>query len=205
MNDAVILGLTGPTGAGKTTVSKILAALGCGVIDSDQAAREVTDTCLPCLLELKAEFGEDILTDGALNRKLLAARAFASQEKTKKLNSITHPWIMKNIEGKITCLQKQDCSVIVLDAPLLFEAGADAVCGKILAVTAPIEIRLERIIARDGISPELARARVDAQHEESYYTSRSDFRLDGTAPAEQLRREAKEILKKIAGGADEEN
>ena len=204
MTDAVILGLTGPTGAGKSTVARILCEQGCAVIDCDRVARETVEHCAPCLEQLRAEFGEDIVgADGKLNRRLLAQRAFASPPKTQRLNEITHPWILKAVDDEIAALKRNGAFCIVVDAPLLFESGADAICDRILAVIAPLEIRLTRIVRRDGISRAQALSRIRAQQTDSFYTEKSDYSIDGTAPLEQLEEKLAAVLHQITGGVNE--
>lgn len=195
-----VIGLTGPTGAGKSSVAKELAALGCAVVDCDRIARQVTDSCVPCLQSLAEEFGSDILQEGVLNRKLLAARAFASPEKTRKLNELTHPWILGETKAQIQAALDAGKPFVVVDAPLLFEAGVDALCDEIVAVTVPFEKRLQRIMKRDHISEELARARMAAQHPESWYEERAGKVISGRLDDETLRSELKAYL----GGLSEE-
>ena len=162
------IGLTGPTGAGKGYVGKIFAEMGFTVLDTDKYARQITAENSPILPLLAEKFGQDIIVNGRLDRKLLAHRAFSSKENTKALNSIMHPAILD--------LCKRDArGLTVLDAPQLFEAKAQADCYKIVCVTAPTEIRIERIMQRDGIAREQALERMNAQLDEDYYISNSDF------------------------------
>ena len=123
---------------------------------------------------LAEAFGEDIIKDGELDRRLLAARAFADKKSRDKLNSIMHPEIMR-----IALLRADDAlddgfAAAVIDAPLLFEAGGEKYCDKVIAVVAPKDIRLKRIMERDGITREEALTRMGAQHEDCFYTSRAD-------------------------------
>lgn len=201
-----IIGLTGPTGAGKSTVAADLLALGCGVIDCDLVAREVTNSSKECLAQLQAEFGEDILDEqGFLNRRLLAKRAFSSEQKANRLNRITHPFILKKVELEISALQNSNVKAIVVDAPLLFESGADSLCNVIVAVTAPLEVRLDRIMRRDSIRAELAMERINAQHSDDFYTKRADYCIDGASSLEQILANVKDILDCVAGEVHEKN
>ena len=162
------IGLTGPTGAGKGYVCSELEKRGFKIIDSDLVARKLTEKGSPLLKELQKAFGEDILENGELNRKLLATRAFESREKTDLLNAIMHPAIIDECKR----LSAVPC---VLDAPQLFEAKAENDCYKIICVTASFENRLSRIIERDNISKEQALQRINAQFDEKYYIERSDY------------------------------
>ena len=182
------IGLTGGTGAGKGYVGERLKKLGFNIIYSDLVAREVVQKGSPLLEALTDEFGSDIIKDGELDRALLASRAFEAKEQTAKLNAIMHPAIIER------CEQLAD-GLTVLDAPQLFEANAEDKCYKIIAVTAPVEARIKRIIERDNITEKQARQRISVQLDDDYYISRSDFviRNDG----EDIDTQINEILDKI--------
>lgn len=197
MTESLIIGLTGPTGAGKSTVAGILSELGCAVIDCDKTARQVLTDCEPCVRELQQEFGDDIVAEnGSVDRALLARRAFSSHEKTQRLNEITHPWILQRVREEIEAWKAADREFIVVDAPLLFESGAEVLCDKILAVITPLPVRLERIIRRDHIDREMAQSRIRAQQEDVYYTERSDACLSGDQEPGELRRQAAALLER---------
>ena len=195
------LGLTGPTGSGKSTAARAALEWGAQVVDADQVARMVVQPGTPCLQELAGEFGSDIvLADGILNRPLLASRAFSSQERTGRLNAITHPWITREVERQIRILAEAGTAVIVLDAPLLYESGEDVLCDAVAVVTAPREIRLHRIMQRDGISREQAEQRISAQQEDKFYTQRADYVLDGSGHPMCLRQATGELLNAFQEG-----
>lgn len=170
-----ILGITGPSGAGKSMVSKRLSESGFADINADFAAREVVKKGKPCLTELADAFGGDIIkSDGTLDRPLLAKRAF-SGGKVELLNKITHPFIIEEMKNGIKKAESDGKTCCVLDAPALFESGLDKLCNKIVCVTAPPEMRLERICARDNITKEKALERMNAQHGDDYYKKGSDY------------------------------
>lgn len=162
------IGLTGPTGAGKGFVGEELKKRGFKIIDCDYYVRKAEEKGSPVLEELAAEFGDDILTDGELNRRLLAQRAFESKEKTDALNRIVHPKVIE------LCRQQAD-GLCVLDAPQLFEANAQDDCYKVITVVAPDEMRLERILKRDNLTARQAFIRMNAQFDNDYYIKRSDY------------------------------
>ncbi len=171
INTIRVIGLTGPTGAGKSLVADTFRAAGVPIIDADRVARQVTEPNTACLQALCAEFGDDILhDDGSLNRQELARRAFATPEGAKRLNNITHPAIMEAIRQQLEDLADAGHPLAVLDAPLLYEAGADVLCDRIIAVLAPAEMRLDRIMARDGLDREAATRRMNAQPSDDFYT-----------------------------------
>ena len=189
------LGLTGPTGSGKSTAAKAALAWGARIVDADQVARQVVQPGTPCLEELAEAFGRDILLpDGTLQRALLARRAFSSPELTKQLNAITHPWITREVERQIEAFAKEESAIIVLDAPLLYESGEDVLCDAVAVVTAPAEIRLRRIMQRDGINLEQARQRISAQPEQEFYTQKADYILDGSGQPDRLYQATYQLL-----------
>ena len=131
------VGVTGPTGAGKSSLQELAEEFGFVWLDCDVAAREIVMPGQPALGELAAAFGSDILlADGSLNRRLLAERAFSSPEGTCKLNQITHPRITQWLIDRRSSAFALGKS-IVIDAPLLFDAGVDELCDVTIAVVAP--------------------------------------------------------------------
>lgn len=198
-----VIGLTGPTGAGKSTVADALRGLGCAVVDADRIARSAAE--LPgCRARLRKSFGGGIFrADGSLDRRSLAEAAFSSPESTRLLNEATHPAILAECARRIAEARESSCRAVILDAPLLFECGAESLCAATIAVLAPEDSRLKRIMARDGIAEDAARARMAAQHGEDYYRSRADYLFDGDMPRERLRSAAQTLLEKILEEAHE--
>ena len=173
-----IIGLTGLTGTGKSTVAQKLMAYGCYHIDADKVAREVINNNENVKNKLKEHFGDDVINeDGTTNRPLLASRAFANEESTNALNEITHPAVTEEIKSIIKDMEEIGYRGVIIDAIALFESGEDALCDFTVAVIAPKEIRLERIMKRDSITEEKALERINAQKDESFFTSRADFVL----------------------------
>lgn len=170
------LGLTGPTGAGKSAVAARLASAGALIVDTDRIAREVVEKGQPCLSALVDAFGEAILhPDGTLDRAALAAVAFATPANSQRLSDITHPFI---IARSLDILKCSSSDRAVIDAPLLFESGMDAYCDTTVAVLAPTAVRLKRIMARDGISEENALLRMNAQPAEAFYRERAAYTIE---------------------------
>lgn len=191
------IGLTGQTGAGKSTVSEFAEKTGCKIINADKIAREVMGKNSECLKRLAEVFGSDIInSDGSLERKLLAQRAFSSRENTNILNSITHPAIISKVREYIDIYSK-DSDVIIFDAPQLFESGGDKMCDKIIAVVAPVEVRLRRILSRDGISEKDALMRINAQLDENFFRANADYIIDGSKSLEDVERQFMEIMEKV--------
>jgi dephospho-CoA kinase len=198
-----VIGLTGPTGAGKSTVAAVFRELGCAVIDADLLARDAVQNP-ECLEALCREFGSDLVSaDGSLDRRLLASRAFAGPERTERLNRITHPAIRKETVRQIAELRNSGAKAVVFDVPLLFESGADALCDRTIAVTAPPGVRLKRIMKRDGITEKAARERMNAQHPNRFYEMRAGYVLNGGMKLDMLRDAAVRLLKQILGEENE--
>lgn len=183
-----VVGLTGPTGSGKSEVTALWTARGIPVVDTDRLAREVVEPGEPCLAELVAAFSPAILqADGRLNRRALAARAFAAPESAARLSAITHPYIIARSRAILKALAAANEPLAVVDAPLLFESGMDALCDETVAIVAPEDTRRARIMRRDGLTAEQAAQRMAAQQPNAYYASRADrvMQNDGSLAALQ--------------------
>lgn len=179
----LIIGLTGQTGAGKSTVSEILEKYGCYHIDADKVAHEILENDKEVQKKLKERFGEDI-TDksGKIDRKILAARAFADKDSTLALNAITHPAVNNEIQNIILKQKEYGTKAVIIDAIALFESGEAKICDYTVAVIAPRDVRLERIIARDKISVSRANERINAQKDESFFTLNADYIINNCEP-----------------------
>lgn len=201
--DKPVIGLTGPTGAGKTTVAAAFRRHGCAVVDADRIARDVVSRP-QCRDGLRAAFGGEIFRRyGSLDRRKLAEVAFSSPENTKKLNAVTHPVIIAESEKKIAAARAGGCRAVILDAPLLFESGAGRLCDATVAVITPDASRLRRIIARDGLPEATARVRMAAQHGNGYFRARADYLFDGDAEWRFFYPAAEALLNRILGDLNE--
>lgn len=183
MKKMLIIGLTGQTGAGKSTVSEILEKYGCYHIDADKVAHEILENDKEVQEKLKERFGEDITgADGKIDRKILAARAFADKDSTLALNAITHPAVNNEIQNIILKQKEYGTKAVIIDAIALFESGEAKICDYTVAVIAPRDVRLERIIARDKISVSRANERINAQKDESFFTLNADYIINNCEP-----------------------
>lgn len=195
----LVIGLTGPTGSGKSSVCRILADWEkIRVIDCDQLARRVVEKGKCCLLDLAVEFSSAIINpDGTLNRRRLAALVFTDSAKLERLNEIVFPYILEEIREELNKARREKASAAVLDAPTLFESGADALCDTVVAVVSSPSLRQFRIMERDHLTPEEAQHRMESQQDEEFYTDRADHVLRNDEDTTALRLEVLELMNQL--------
>lgn len=199
---AEVIGLTGQTGAGKSTVRELFKAKGAAVIDADAVSHDIADNDLSCLTDIVEHFSCIVLNDkGKLNRKALGRIVFSDPKKLAVLNKIMFPYIVSAIKGKVTAYEHAGAQMIVIDGATLIESGCSKMCSVLISVTAEEETRLTRIIHRDGISKRDAVRRVSAQHPEEFYIEASDYVIKNNGTPGDLEREAERVLDEIEGKA----
>jgi len=178
----MILGLTGPTGAGKTTALEVLKALGFTIIDCDALYYELLKTDETLRGEIRAAFGEVFLPDGQLDRPALAKVVFGDKKKLGQLDGIVSRAMNGAVDSIIAGCKNRG---VVIDAIKLIESGLGEKCDLTVALTAPAEVRLKRIMARDGIDESYARARIDAQKKDAFYKKHCMFLLENRASSKK--------------------
>lgn len=181
-----VIGITGPTGAGKTTVLNVLAEMGGLILDCDAIYHELTVSCDPMREELVLRFGAGIFDeDGALKRKALGSIVFDDPAALADLNEITHRYVRQTVKQALEQAEADGVCAAAIDAIALLESGLGELCHATVAVIAPDEIRVRRIMAREGIGEEYARLRISAQKPNGYFETHCDHVLcnDGDDPA----------------------
>lgn len=193
----MIIGLTGSSGSGKSAAAVFFEQRGFYILDFDKISRTVCEPGKPCLAELAEAFGGGIIApDGALRRKALGEIVFADRAKLELLNKTTRKYILaeaQRLRNECTAAHKD----MIYDAPLLFEAQLDRECDCVIAITADMEKRIERIVARDGISRNAACDRLNSQHDNDYYESRSEFCVRNNGTTAELYEKLADILEEI--------
>ncbi len=190
----IIIGLTGPTGSGKSSACKLCEKYGLKHVDCDLLARKAVERGTDGLKALVASFGSIILnTDGTLNRKTLAKIAFSDQEHTALLNNTIFPFIRTLVEKET---QSGD---ILLDAPTLFESGINEICHKTIAVLCDQNIRLKRIIERDNLTKTEALTRIKAGKDDNFYKLRADYIIYNNKTEAEFLKEFSSVIKTVKG------
>lgn len=192
----MVLGLTGSTGAGKGVVSRALAGVGAEVIDCDAVYHDMLAHDAPLLQDLQTAFPA-AFTDGVLDRKALGRMVFRDSAALDRLNGITHPHIRRRIAALLEECGARSARLAVLDAPTLFESGADQECDFTLGVTAAPETRAARIMARDSLDEAYAHLRINAGKPDDYYKKRCDFMIENNGEPEDAERAVLAIIKKV--------
>ena len=198
----IVLGLTGGIGAGKTSALNAIRELGGEIIDCDAVYHEMLDNDQELRNTINAAFPGVFGADGKLNRQKLGQEVFAKKERLDKLNAIVFRFLIPELERR---LDSAPDGLYAIDAINLIESGLDRLCDRTIAVTAPTELRVRRIMARDNISEQYARLRISAQKPDEFYRSKCDLELNnGAETAETFQREAKLFFERLVESLREE-
>jgi dephospho-CoA kinase len=186
-----IIGLTGGIGSGKTTIANYFKTAGIPVYIADDQAREIMNSN-EVLAEIKRVFGSSIFDEAHLDRKKLADIVFTNPEKLELLNAIIHPAVKNHFDQWI--LNYKDFPFIIYEAAILFESGSFKKCDSIINVTAPIELRIQRVMNRDKIAREAVLKRMNMQWTDEQRSEKSDFIIENSS-LETTKLEFEKILK----------
>ncbi|HPD89414.1 MAG TPA: dephospho-CoA kinase [Oscillospiraceae bacterium] len=196
-----VIGLTGQTGAGKSTVREILSKQGAAVIDADEVAHDISDNNLDCLVQIAEKFSCLVLNDqGKLNRKALARMVFTDRRKLLALDKIIFPYIREEIQKEIAALEAEGKDVIVIDGATLIESGCDKACWSVVSVTAEEGLRAQRVVRRDHLSKANAMSRIKSQYDDAYYIERSGFVICNNGTMRELEEKTLLFYKMILEG-----
>ena len=184
-----IIGLTGGIACGKSTVSTELRALGAAIVDADALAHELSQPYQSIYNAYVERFGREIVTvDGTLDRAAIARRVFADPAVRAEVEAIAHPIIRRAAEERLRAARDENKRAAVLDVPLLFEAGWDALADETWVVALPREEQLARLLARDmSMDAGEARARIAAQMPLAEKCARADVVIDNSGTVEEIR------------------
>ena len=195
---ANIIGLTGQTGAGKSTVRDIFKGKGAAVIDADSVAHDITDNNLDCIYDIVSRFSCLVLNEkGKINRKALGRRVFSDPKELAALNKIIFPYILKSIEHELLGYISKGAETVIIDGATVIESGCGKMCDVLVSVVAEEETRITRIIKRDGITKADAERRVSAQKPEEFYTENSDYVIRNDSTPAELERNVNSVLKNM--------
>lgn len=174
--EVMIIGITGGSGSGKSSLAGLMQSEDALLIDADIIAREVVEKGMPALLEIVNTFGEDILMpDGSLNRKKLGAIVFGDKQRLLLLNQITHKYITERI---LDIINTKGYKSYIIDAAILIESEMYKSCDVVVVVTADEKVRINRIMERDGLSKTEAAKRVASQTAQEELIKKADYVIE---------------------------
>lgn len=189
-----IVGITGNSGAGKTTICKILKEkYSVYVIDADNVAKELSKKGTTYLKAIVDYFGKGIIdSKGELKRKELAKIIYEDNKKRKKLNELTFVYVVDEIKKNINGLNSVE--LVAIDAPLLFESELNQICDIVIGVIAKQHDKIERICSRDNVNSEIAKKRLNIQKNDTYIKEKSDYIIYNNADIQKLEQEIEKIM-----------
>ncbi|HPA70984.1 MAG TPA: dephospho-CoA kinase [Spirochaetota bacterium] len=200
MNDILsrCFALTGGIATGKSTVAKMLAEKGCHIVDTDLIAREVVEPGTPGLTEIAEKFGAGVLNgDGTLDREAMRQLIIHDPEKREVLNGITHPRINEIVFNQIKKHYAKDSLPIIIDVPLLFEAGWHTIFGTVILVYVPVAVQVERLMARDGLARQMAEKTLTFQMGIEEKRKLATYVIDNSGTLDATSRQVEELFGKL--------
>jgi dephospho-CoA kinase len=194
------IGLTGGVGSGKSTVSSYMKELGIPVIDGDKLAREAVIPGSGTMNEIRRSFGPSVFNkDGTLNRARMGEVVFTNDAKREKLNSIIHPYIWNRTQQQLVEAQQEGHNLVVLDMPLLLELSWQLRVEEVWIVRVPLEIQIQRVMARDGFTRQQVLERIHKQMPTGNKLNYATVVIDNSHSVEDTRKQVRQALQKVPG------
>ncbi len=193
--------LTGSISTGKSVVASMLAKMGAHIVDTDLIAREVVQPGQPALREIEDLFGKDVINpDGTLNREKVRDQIIRDPDKRNKLNSMTHPRINQIVMERIGSFNRMDDGMpIIIDVPLLFESGWNKFFPDVILVYVPVQVQIERLMARDRLDRPTAELTVKAQMSIEDKKDKARFVIDNSGTLEETRKQVAGLFDQFLG------
>lgn len=200
LSNMKIIGLTGGIGTGKSTVSAYLKEKGCVILDADKMSRQLTAPGGAALPEIRKTFGDEVFfEDGTLDRKKLGSIVFNDKEKLKSLEKLTTEKVVEQTVDGLVRLRKADYSgIVIIDAPLLFECNMQELAQESWLVTTDLEVRIERIMKRDGLDRQSILDRINNQMSDDEKRAIADYVIDNSGSLEDLYRQIEHLIERVA-------
>lgn len=189
----MIVGLTGGIGSGKTTVARMFANLGVPVYIADKEAEDLMETSSEIRTEIIKLLGEQAYNGTLPNRAFIADNVFVNSDKLARLNAIIHPRVQQHF---LDWVRGQKAPYVIKEAAILFESGSYKNCDKIITVTAPLEVRIHRVVSRDGVTQQAVESRINHQWDESKKVALSDYVIENIL-IENTEKEVEDIHRKL--------
>ena len=194
----LVLGLTGGIATGKSTADKFFEEKNIPIVDCAEIAHNIMNVNKPAWKDIKEVFGEKYLNeDQTINRKKLGKLVFNDPTKMKILNEITHPRIFQEMESQIAQYKSEGYSLIIVDAPVLFESHSEKYYDKTLVISLPQDLQIKRLMARNNLTKEEALSRINSQMSLKEKEARATYVIENTGSVEDLYKKLNELLTKI--------
>lgn len=190
VNKPYIIGLTGGIGCGKSEAARFLKSLGAAHVDADAISHALTAPGGEAMPEIRRQFGDDVIReDGGLDRARMAELAFGNEAARRALEGITHPLVQRDMLRELDEAAQRGEKIVLLDVPLLFETGMDALCDESWVLYASRETQISRVMARDNLSRAEAEARIDCQMSTEEHMARATRAINTDRPMERTHAE----------------
>ena len=190
----LVMALTGGIACGKSTVAEMLANLGACVVDADAISRSLTAPGGAALPAIRQAFGDGVFRpDGTLDRAALAGAVFGRPPAVERLNAIMHPMIRREMQNQLENSRKRGVRIVVLDVPLLFEAGMEDMADLVVCAVSPQNVQMARMASRSGYTAQEAMNRIRSQMPVAQKAARSDVVIDTNVPLDRLRCQVQQL------------